>query len=204
MPDLIACPACGCRVQMMDAMLGRRTRCVACGEQFLAGAPPAPRPEPEPDVIPVQPLDLDEAARPDRARNPRPALCPCCGRVVTWDAAACPGCGLYLEPDRSAARWSGHRRRDQEPHRGPLIAALGKASLLVGVCTCGVALPITLGLGVPAWVMANHDLELMRTGQIDPDGREPTENGRAAALAGIFLALAFGACFAFALWTSRF
>ena len=42
MPELVACPVCGCRVQMADAMLGRQVRCVGCNGVYTATADAAP------------------------------------------------------------------------------------------------------------------------------------------------------------------
>jgi hypothetical protein len=210
MPELVACPACGCRVQMMDGTLGKRIRCLACGQTFVAGALPAPAAEPETVTVPLPRLEPTEGA----ASPPRPAtgqrspwpLCPSCSRPVPWEANDCPHCGLFLEADASVERWSGFRRRDQEPHRSRLVGTLGQISLLAGglsLCLPVLGQLVSLGTGIPAWVMANHDLEMMRTGLIDPDGRVETENGKIAAIVGVCLSLGFAAFIALFAWAKR-
>jgi hypothetical protein len=66
MPEFVACPACGCRVQMADAMLGRPVRCISCGHRFTASSPS------EPETRRVEPLPAVEAPD-ERPAQPRPA-----------------------------------------------------------------------------------------------------------------------------------
>ena len=83
MPELVACPACGCKVQMAESMLGQRVRCIACEHRFVAA--PAPTPSP------VQ----HRAALPDEDEDPkaRQPFCPGCGKRVSWEVVRCPHCG---------------------------------------------------------------------------------------------------------------
>jgi hypothetical protein len=248
MPEFVACPACGFRVQMADAVLGRRVRCLNCDHRFVAGPaadfdptpqrieplparPPDPAPPRRGGPPPLPPDDL----RPFRPPAPSPSgarpsggppgaalpLCPLCGRGVAWHASRCPHCGLDLEPDwdrAAAARMTGRLRRDAQDHRGGLIAALGNLTLLSGglsLCLFGAGLGVALPLGITTWVMANHDLERMRTGEMDPGpclnsfpggpprawaartacrcGRCQTEGGRVGAITGIVLGVVFAA-----------
>jgi hypothetical protein len=65
MPEFVACPACGFRMQMADAVLGRRVRCPGCGHSFVAG--------PAADVeLPPQRVEPLPARAPEPA-PPRPA-----------------------------------------------------------------------------------------------------------------------------------
>ena len=143
MPEFVACPACGCRVQMADAMLGRAVRCISCGHRFTASSPsepetrrvaPLPAVEPSPQERqaapgragpPPLPPGFDEPApvpgrrfgEPDEERRPRgPELpcCPACGRRVPWEAVRCLHCGAELETDPGYARL---RRRGPAPVR---------------------------------------------------------------------------------------
>jgi hypothetical protein len=65
--------------------------------------------------------------------------------------------------------YSTHSRQDpyELPHRGGLILALGIISLLV----CA---PV----GIAAWLMANHDLQAIQEGVMDPDGESLTLAGK--------------------------
>jgi hypothetical protein len=83
-----------------------------------------------------------------------------------------------------------------QPHRGGLILALGISSiavLLLGCCDlffppcCLGTSAITIGLAVPAWVMANADLRAMAEGRVDPAGRGQTEAGRVCAIIAVIL-----------------
>lgn len=166
MPELVACPSCGCKIQMAQTHLGSRTLCVACGKDFVAQGPPE--------------------------RGPVP-LCPACQGPADWDAAACPHCGQPFDPADAPRRWP--TRRDGEAHRGPLIDNLGALSLLcgmVGFCTGGLGAAVALAAGLAAVVMADRDLAAMRRGDLDPAGRAATERGRAKAVVGLVLAVVFG------------
>ena len=84
------------------------------------------------------------------------------------------------------------RRNDYEPHRGSLIMTLGIISLFFA----------HLILGPIAWIMANHDLEAMRLGKMDPEGESATNTGRICGMistilgiVGIVIAIGF-----FCLW----
>jgi hypothetical protein len=199
MPELVTCPSCGCRVQMAEALLGRRVRCIACQAHFTAeaGAPQPPRPTFPPPLPPAAAKRQDE----DDDEDPRP-FCPGCGRRVLWEVTRCPHCGEELEAEtdlRRRLRLGQWVRRDSLPHRGRLIAALGTFSMVTGglsLCLFGLGSLVALPAGVAAWVMASRDLELMRSGEMDHGGRAQTENGRVAAIVGITLATLFAAFFA--------
>jgi hypothetical protein len=195
---------------MADASLGRRVRCFGCAQSFVAAPdePSIPRSS-------ARPVESDEPPGLPRLRprlvgeqaegRPGP-LCPRCGRPVSWRVPSCPHCGLELEPDEDALPEPRGRRggpwmlrRDGEPHRGPLIANLGNLSLIVGclsLCLVGLGALVSVPVGVTAWLMANRDLELMRTGLMDPQGRRQTENGRTCAILGVVIGLCFAALFA--------
>jgi hypothetical protein len=199
MPELVTCPSCGCKVQVAEMLLGKRTRCIACGSVFLAGEQPLP---PEPTGIPLQPDDEDlPSGRLPGMDVPGPQhglprhhlpLCPRCHRPVGWEASACPHCGHLFEPEdpRNLPPWP--RRRDGEPHRGKMIDTLGSVSLMcgtVGMCLLFIGPAVALATGIPAIVMAYHDLERMQKGLTDPDGRRETELGRNKAIVGVVIAV---------------
>jgi len=219
MPEFVACPACGCRVQMADSMIGRMVRCISCGHRFTASSPTEPetrRVEPQPAVEapprtgpPPLPPGFDEPAprvgrpngEPDEDRRPRgPDLpcCPACGRRVPWEAMRCPHCGVELETDPGYARLRRRApmRRDCEPHRGSLLAGMGNATLLTGgltLCVAGLPLLVALPLGITTWVMASNDLAKMRTGEMEPEGKPQTEGARTSAITGLVLSVFFAA-----------
>jgi hypothetical protein len=87
-------------------------------------------------------------------------------------------------------------RLDCEPHRGGLIRGLGlwaQVTCVAGLCLPWL-LPISLGLGLTAWLLARRDLLEMDAGLRDSAGRTATREGRkggldAAAVAVLLAAL---------------
>jgi hypothetical protein len=216
MPELVTCPSCGFKTQMAEGLLGRRVRCPGCDNRFVAAADPEPPAEthrpapPSRPVLPGRPPLADE----DYTEDQTLPFCPGCGKRVRWEALRCPYCAEELEPESEFDR-ACHRvtrslhtpmRRDSVPHRGKLISRLGNVSLIVGaasLCTCGLGFLAALPLGITAWVMANHDLEQMRTGAMDARGRPETESGRIGAVVGIVLSMLF-ACFYALMYAGKF
>ena len=165
MPEFVACPACGCRLQMSESMIGRTVRCISCNHPFTASSPteaetqrvePMPAREPPPDRgapgrtgPPPLPRGFDDPAPPVRrpAGDPdddRPPVgvdlpcCPACGRRVPWEALRCSHCGVELEMDPGYQRFrrrAGRLRRDCDPHRGPMLAGMGNITLIAGGLT---------------------------------------------------------------------
>ncbi len=209
MAELVSCPACGCRMQVADTLLGRRVRCFGCQRPFVATAernpPPSWRGEPPTPQGANAPRlgaagDEDESATGERG-----PFCPGCGRRIAWSDLCCPFCGEELEPEDDNTRRGRQRiaeriRRDAAPHRGALIVSLGNVSMIVGaltLCTFGLGACFSIPMGILTWIMANHDLEQMRDGRIDPRGKAQTETGRTGAIAGIILGLIFAVFYAF-------
>lgn len=199
---------------MLETSLGKRVRCIACAHAFVADLDvPAPRAQPQRWSLPPRedappPPPPPPPERGDREGPPQGPLCPRCRNRVGWVASACPKCGIELEPDLELFRRDGGRgreghrwahRRDGEPHRGPLIANLGNACLIaacLSLCLFGLGAVVSVPTGVAAWVMANRDLALMRSGLMDPQGRAQTENGRTSAVIGLILSVCFAGMFA--------
>jgi hypothetical protein len=80
--------------------------------------------------------------------------------------------------------------RDYEPHRGRtllFVAALGWVCGLLSLVWVFFVI-LTLPLGIAGWRMARRDLDKMKAGVMNPDGKNHTE---AARLAGI-VAVAHG------------
>jgi hypothetical protein len=113
--------------------------------------------------------------------------------------------------DRPVPPWEmpGAVRRDCEPHRGPLVQRLGRtAYALSGLLSVAPVflLPVLLLTrprlvwGVPlfplvgflpsltAWVLARHDLALIRGGRMDPAGLAAVQAGRRCGAEGMALA----------------
>jgi hypothetical protein len=218
MPELVACPSCGFRLQLAEVFLGRRVRCLACAQTFTAApGPPAPQARSASEATPTQarsasegtayPLQEEEAPpAPGRSLPPeasglsrhRLPLCPGCHRPVSWEALACPHCGHLFDPLDAGAGGEGLRRRDALPHRGKLIDSFGTLSVLGGCasfCTGPLGILAAVGFGIPALVMARSDLGRMREGVIDPEGRSLTEFGQNKSVIGIALAVLGGLFF---------
>jgi hypothetical protein len=99
-------------------------------------------------------------------------------------------------PERGSAAHRSPLRRDYEPHRGPLLTFLSRASLFLSFPSClGLvsvffAVPglLALGLGITALIWAREDLAQMNQGAMDPEGRRPTESAQLFATAGAVVA----------------
>lgn len=202
--ELLTCPACGCSVQVADALLGQRVRCFGCQYAFVAmvgkAAPPPVQQEAPPIPRVVRPPHPDDE---DASGSEGGPYCPGCGRRIRWTDLRCPYCGEELEPEEGPRPVWRHPdvliRRDYEPHRGKLILSFGNLSMIVGglsLCFLGFGAVLSVPLGVLIWVMANHDLERMRDGRMDPRGKSQTENGRTGAIAGLILGLLFASFYA--------
>jgi hypothetical protein len=201
--ELLTCPACGCSVQVADVLLGRRVRCFACRHSFIAAPRPAAPPPVRPDTPPARPTGPPPSDDEDAVANERGPFCPGCGRRIGWNDPACPYCGEEFEPEdgpQPAWRREAERvRRDYEPHRGSLILCLGNISMFIGglsLCTFGLGAVISVPVGIVVWLMANHDLERIREGRIDPNGKARTETGRTAAATGVILGVIFASFYA--------
>ncbi len=82
------------------------------------------------------------------------------------------------------------------PHRGGLILGLGIGSLgvwflsVVGAFVfpcCGMSGLISLGMAIPAWILANADLAAMSAGAMDPLGRGNTQGGKVCAIVSVVI-----------------
>ncbi|MHB1423876.1 MAG: hypothetical protein ACYC3I_11905 [Gemmataceae bacterium] len=201
--ELLTCPACGCSVQVADALLGRRVRCFGCRHSFLASVERGAPPHASPSGHEREPVGRLGTAKDEEEVNHDEGgpHCPNCDRRITWRDLCCPYCGEELEPEDGTRSPAAQRfRRDLEPHRGSLILSLGNLSMIVGglsLCTFGAGAVLSVPLGILAWVMANRDLERMRDGRMDPRGKTPTRSGRTAAVAGVILGLIFASFCAF-------
>jgi hypothetical protein len=169
MVTLIDCPGCGQRLLLPPVFEEFWVQCPACAKTFVPGQLPPPKPGTgEAALAPAGPEPM--TAYPALVADP-------------GDEAEGIGRESFV-----------NLRRDCEPHRGLLISLLGNASLVLGsmaMILCGVPGLLGLPLGVAAWLMGNHDLDLMRRGLMDPDGFTRTRLGRECGILGVVLSAVF-------------
>lgn len=191
--ELLTCPHCGCSVQASETSLGRTMRCFGCQKSFVATNVRVAAPRPDP---------LADHDKPEGVNGIRAPFCPGCGKRIAWSDLQCPHCGEELEAeDEKSARRVGYAsiRRDGEPHRAALIAALGNVSAILsglGICTFGFTAWIGVPLGILTVALADRDLQKMREGRMDPNGKHLTQSARAGGIAGTILGLLFAFIFA--------
>ena len=112
---------------------------------------------------------------------------------------AAPGPGADWPPGHGPAgdeEWGGEGApgygrprpgRRVESHRGGVILTLGIISLVTLVVFCCAAFIF----GIPAWVMADRDLRMMRNGAMDRGGEQLTMAGRICGIIGTVVSLLF-------------
>lgn len=89
-----------------------------------------------------------------------------------------------IQDDESIPPWErpGYFRLDCEPHRGELLKVMASVSVAVSflsICPLTyIAVLLALPLSLSIWLLARHDLELMRKGKIDPNGEGLTDGAR--------------------------
>jgi hypothetical protein len=207
MSALVECPICARALRIPDDLLGDHVKCPTCGGTFAAPAEAEPSARAAPAAVetetlrpleiglrqPVPPVPTlrvhvvaENKGRPAPARTSQPAVrhhrkCPGCGASVDAHAYRCPACRAYVgEADDQP--WP---RMDCEPHRGGLVLGLGITSIVLTV-TCVLSV-IGLPLGIAAWVIGHGDLQKMRAGTMDPEGRNTTHAGRTCGIVGAVL-----------------
>jgi hypothetical protein len=183
---VLTCPACRRRLWTHIDFLGNLVTCSFCNKEFIASS--------KLKLEPTAPAHAPE----DQLSTDGQPLCPGCRRRINWDWMVCFHCGEQLE-FREGARQRKRKlfrqpRRDTVPHRGGLIANMGAITLISGVLslfTFGLGALVAVPLGIVTIVLASGDLNLIRAGQMDDDGREQIENGRQLALIGLVLSVVF-------------
>lgn len=159
MPQSINCPSCTRLLRVPENLLGKPVKCPACGTNFNV-------------AVGAEPSDYDSASVPPPEQDP--------------DANYVDSPAEDSLDDRRSSR--GRRRRSRRgrggaPHRGPLILVLSIIGLVM-LMFCAV---LTLPFCLPAWLMANRDLRLMRAGQMDDEGEGLTQAGRICGIIGTIL-----------------
>jgi hypothetical protein len=85
-------------------------------------------------------------------------------------------------PDEDPRPWelAGGFRRDCAPHRAPFLNWLGIAAVTLGWISFFTLFPVVvaLPLGVIVKTLAQHDLDRMQQGVVDPQGWKVTEQAR--------------------------
>jgi hypothetical protein len=96
-----------------------------------------------------------------------------------------------FEGDERPWERPGGRRRDSEPHRGPLLVLLGTASLVCGILSLCLAAAAVIGLplAVCTCVLVQGDLARMEAGRMDRCGQQPAERAQDRAVLGGLLCL---------------
>lgn len=175
------CPRCNIKTRVLD--LGQ-PRCLTCGVVYPDEPPPTTEPDPNPDE-PTYPLADKDPPAPANVPLGGLPLCPRCHRPVGMKERDCGWCGFLFDDGVVIPL-----RRDRMPHRGILIDQLGAVALIGGLMAGllgPLGLALTVSTGLPAWLMARHDLPRMDTGEVDPQGRARTEMGRWTSLWGLGL-----------------
>jgi hypothetical protein len=72
-----------------------------------------------------------------------------------------------------------------EPHRGGLILTLGILSICLSA-TC-IFTPLSLPMGLAAWVLGQGDLGKIRANVLDPEGEANTRAGLVCGIIGTLL-----------------
>jgi predicted Zn finger-like uncharacterized protein len=201
MPIIIACPSCGGKLRVADALRGHKVRCPTCSHIF--GSPPeSGPPDPPPPALQDLPLELtidDLTSPPPASSIDTPGLL---GAIELKPSVEDPPASLKPaippQAQRKPPRLRDDRidvdipdirrmglRRDAEPDRGSTVLALGIISLAVIFFWC--AAPVGAILGLAAWIMGQTDLRKMKRGQMDENGRGMTQAGWICGILGTFL-----------------
>jgi hypothetical protein len=161
MAEVLTCPKCERKLQVPETLMGQDVQCPTCAATFLAqlGGSTAP---PASAATPSPSPPSSASRELDRPR-----------RRAEYDDDD------FDDDYRERRPMRRRRRHDYEPHRGSLIMTLGIISLFFA----------HLILGPIAWIMANHDLEAMRTGKMDPEGESSTNTGRICGMIATILGI---------------
>ncbi len=195
MPAIIACPSCGGKLRVSDALRGQRVRCPACQHTFDNAAEPASPHAPH--DLPLQ-LAIDDPSSPSPpiTSSDTPGLI----GAIELKGARSESPVPSTEPPRQAPPpliderrhdedvpdiRQRPPRRDAEPDRGAVVLSLGIISLAAMVVWC--AAPLWAILGLAAWIMGQIDLRKMKSGLMDDRGHGMTQAGWICGIIGTVL-----------------
>ena len=165
MAEILACPACGRKLQVPESFYGQTVQCPQCAHQFIADPhaqnvqanAPAPVPATTgPTPPPDDHDDYDDAPR-RRRRD-------------------------YDDDDDDILDDVRPMRRQGAPHRGGMILALGIIALVIFPWS-------TIVCGPLAWVLGNFDLAEIRAGRMDESGEGMVQAGRVLGIVSTLLML---------------
>lgn len=194
MPLIIACPSCGGKLRITEALYGQKVRCPTCNHTFDGPGEPPPQDAPRaPQDLPLD-LSLDEPSSPSQFAPPGSLV----GAVEVQSSGDNPPASAKEEAPAAPRR--PHRaekrldfdvrdlrrlgpRRDAEPDRGTVVLVLG----IISLACLTVCVPIGAILGLSAWIMGQTDLRKMKSGRMDTAGRGTTQAGWICGILGTLL-----------------
>lgn len=202
MPVIIACPSCGGKLRVPDALRGQKVRCPACHHTFDSTAEPD-SPSAAPRSSQDRPLDLslgEPSAPPSAPPSATPGLIGAIELSRSPAEPSSPSETPQPPPRRrneridrdipDLRRWG--PRRDAEPDRGVLVLSLGIISLTGLLVWCipvigFLMVPICALMGLAAWIIGQIDLGKMKRGQMDDRNRGLTQAGWICGILGVVL-----------------
>lgn len=99
------------------------------------------------------------------------------------------------ESQPSQTPWTPPPQPSAARGRGATILTLGIVGLVTAIlsivgpccCLCAFGAPVSVVLGLMAWLMGNADLERVRLGLIDPTGYGQTQAGRVCGIVAVIV-----------------
>jgi predicted Zn finger-like uncharacterized protein len=163
--DQVNCPECRRKLRVPEELAGQQVQCPTCGHVFTAILEaPAPLPSGEDEPAPPTSLIIPRAEEDEDGNRPR--------RRRVRDEED-------MEDDDD---WRRGPRRDQLPHRGGVVLALGIIAL-------AMLFPFGIILGPIAWILGNKDLGEIRAGRMDYQGEGLTNGGRICGMIATLLSV---------------
>lgn len=179
MPIQFNCKNCDKILKTPDGSSGKNCKCPQCGEVMRI-----------PDVAtgPAVGTSVPDGGIPS---SPQPAASNYPGGSQPGAAQPNPANNPFMSPKAPTGRPVG--TGGMAPHRGGVVFGLGVASVFTGLfalvsCFCCLFLifpPISLGTGIPAWLMGSKDLKAIKANAMDPNGKALTTTGFVCGIIGV-------------------